>query len=545
MRMLKRFYKLLYGYRCTYIILYLTKLAYTSLKMLLPLVLAVLVDEVLYHHSVDALIPIVSVYTCLFLAFVILSACDVVIWQYLSNYLVVDIKNKLWDKILRLEMKTYSKYEYGDLITILNDDARAFVRLINQNILPFVMAGTTALFSLLMIFRFGFAFGAFVVVIVPSMVYLNKKVAEKIQELSKSKRRKSSELTTLLVDTFTNYRDIKLLCAEHFFYDRISDSIHQSNFISQEIELKSQRANEGMSALNILSKMFIWILVAFACINGSLSIGGYIAMSQYITYAYEAFKTLFNFNFQIAQRKVNLNKIFTLLDYDDESMDVGLACLPATGNIRFSKVSFAYGENEVLQEVSFDIKRGKITGLVGSNGSGKSTIISLLVRLYPPQEGTIFIDDQPIEDLSLMSLRDSICIVSQKDIDSRENLFDYIREYNKPLTDNEIASHLRQYDFCSFLFTKMHIHDVVMDDLSGGQKQCIRMAAALINSAPILILDEPTSMLDRKLEQSIFSYISRAACNRTVLVVAHGENYRQYFDEVINLNEIKHRHSIK
>ena len=532
----KRFYGLLKGYRLTYVFLYLTKLSYMVLKMLMSLVLATFVDEVLYHHNVEAIGSLVLLYIVLFVAFVILSGCDVVIWQFLSNYLVVSVKNIIWGKILRLKMEEFSRYEYADLVNIVNDDARAFVRLINQNILPFVNAVTTATVSIIIICRFNVYTGLFTLVVMPVMVLANKKWIRRLRTLSKEARSKKLEVTGYLLDSFSHFRDIRLLGAESFFQNKIEGSIREYNEMDKKIQIGLQTADEKLKLVSTFSKIAIWVFIALAYFKGAITLGGYVAVSQYIAYAYDAFSTIFNFNFQINQRRINLDKIFTLLDAHEENLDAGEEVGELDGGICFHNVSFGYVPGaKVLENVSFTVGRGKLTGLVGRNGAGKSTVIALIMGLYEPDGGKIKVGRQDAGTFSLRSLRQKICIVMQHEAVPEASVADYIRTYEPGLTDEQISVRLSRMDFCAFLMEGEDISERRMGGLSGGQSQCVKIAAALMREAPILILDEPTSNVDGETEAKIFAALDAHKKGRAILAVTHGEHYLGYYDKVIHL----------
>lgn len=532
----KRFYNLLKGYRLTYVFLYLTKLSYMVLKMLMPLVLATFVDEVLYHHNVEMVGRLVLLYIVLFIAFVILSGCDVVIWQFLSNYLVVSVKNRIWGKILKLKMDEFGRYEYADLVNIVNDDARAFVRLINQNILPFVNAVTTATVSIFIIYRFNVFIGIFTLVVMPVMVLANKKWICKLRTLSKEARLKKLEVTGYLLDSFSHFRDIRLLGAEIFFQNKIEGSIREYNEMDNKIQIGMQTADEKLKLVSTFSKIAIWVFIALAYFKGVITLGGYVAVSQYITYAYDAFSTIFNFNFQINQRRINLDKIFTLLDAQEENLDTGEEVKELDGGICFHNVSFGYvPDAKVLEDVSFTVELGKLTGLVGKNGAGKSTVIALIMGLYEPDGGKINVGGRDARTFSLRSLRQKICIIMQHEAVPEASVADYIRTYEPELTDGQISARLSGMDFCTFLMEGEDISQRRMGGLSGGQTQCVKIAAALMREASILILDEPTSNVDRETEAKIFAALGAHKKGRIILAVTHGEHYRGYFDEVIHL----------
>lgn len=535
----KRFYTLLLGFKRSYVILYITKLLVVLLSAIMPLVLLTFVDEVLYHHNLNSILPLVLLYLTLFIMKMLFSACDIIIWQYLSNYLVISVKNTLWKKILNLKLEVFHKYEYADLVNIINDDSRVFVRLINQNIFPFINAVTSAIISLCMVFYINIYIGLLVLVVIPCIVLFNRRWTRKLKDLSWNSRSKKIETTSLLLETISSLRDVKLLAAEKFFGERLEKNIHEQTTLENTLTAGTNVANERVTLLNTISKTLVLLIVALASFQGAMTIGGYIAITQYILQIHAAFSTIFNFNFQIKQRKVNLTKIFSLLDEVEESLEKGNNIEISNGDVAFQDVSFGYNDTNILNSISFRVRRGDVTGLIGRNGTGKSTIISLLAGLYEPNSGLITIDNQNINEVSRRSLRSNLCIVIQQEYVDDMEICDYIRTYNPSLSDSEIFSKLAGYPFCDFITNEAYIKDMRIGSLSAGQAQRIKIAASFMNEAPILIMDEPTSMIDREIEKEIFLHIKKIKNERTIIIVSHGEHYLDYYDHVIDLDVLQ------
>ena len=269
----KKFYELLAGYRITYVILYLTKLGTLLFSALLPMVLSVFVDEVLYHHQTGQIAEIVLLYFILFLLSMIFSASDIIIWQYLSNYLVISIKEKLWSKILRLKLAIFNKYSQAEFAQIINDDARAFVRLINQNIMPFLNAIASTIISLVLIFSMSVYVGIIVVVTVPISVLLSKRWMKKLSALAKQERTLNVQLSTHLLDVSRRLRDIHLLSAVRFFTNKAEDANKDLLDTGKKLAVGQTLAEERVKLFEGITKIGIYIVVAFAAFAGNITIG--------------------------------------------------------------------------------------------------------------------------------------------------------------------------------------------------------------------------------------------------------------------------------
>lgn len=532
-KFLKRFYELLAGYRGTYVILYLTKLGTLLFSSLLPIILSVFIDEVLYHHQTSQIMEITLLYIFVFLLYIFFSACDIVIWQYLSNYLVISIKEKLWKKILNLKMSVFNNYSQADFIQIINDDARAFVRLINQNILPFINAIASALISIGLIFSISIFIGIIVIITVPISVLLSKRWLNNLNALAKKERNINVQIVSYLLDISRKLRDIHLLNAQNYFSQKVESSNDSYLETGKELAVGQTIAEEKVKLFEGITRILIFIVVSFASFQGKLSIGQYIAMSLYIDAAHKAITTILNFNFQLAQRNVNLSKVFDLLEQDEECIKKGSLLNISNGTITASNVSFGYSEDQlIINNLSFTALRGNLTGIIGRNGSGKSTLISILLGLYCTYTGTISIDGLELREISLESLRNNFYVVLQKEHWNNVTVSEYIC-LNSKINKEDILININRYSFCDFLIEDPNLLNSPMENLSGGQMQRISIMAAFLSSSPILIFDEPTSMVDDKLEKEIFQILLQEKNNRTILVVTHGDQYLKYYDHLI------------
>jgi len=502
----KRFYELLAGYRGTYVILYLTKLGTLLFSSLLPIILSVFVDEVLYHHQTSQIMEITLLYILVFLLYILFSACDIVIWQYLSNYLVISIKEKIWKKILNLKISVFNNYSQADFIQIINDDARAFVRLINQNILPFINAIASALISIGLIFSINIYIGIIVIITVPISVLLSKRWLNNLNSLAKKERNINVQLVSYLLDISRKLRDIHLLNAEKYFSQKVESSNNSYLETGKELAIGQTIAEEKVKLFEGITRILIFIVVSFASFQGKLSIGQYTAMALYINAAHKAITTILNFNFQLAQRKVNLSKVFELLEQDEECNKKGSLLNISNGTITASNVSFGYSEDQlIINNLSFTAVRGNLTGIIGRNGSGKSTLLSILLGLYCTYTGTISIDGLELREISLESLRNNLYVVLQKEHWNNVTVSEYI-SLNSKINKEDILININKYSFCDFLIEDPDLLNSPMGNLSGGQMQRISIMAAFLSSSPILIFDEPTSMVDDKLEKEIFQF---------------------------------------
>ena len=261
--------------------------------------------------------------------------------------------------------------------------------------------------------------------------------------------------------------------------------------------------------------------------NGQLTTGEFMVFLMAIISAYRPLKNLANINTLVQVGIASADRINDLLNekaqivFDDDSPDLKIT----HGKIEIDHVCFGYENKDVLNDVTFTLEPNKTTAIVGSSGSGKSTLINLLLRFYDVKSGSIKIDGQDIRDVNLKKIRDKIAFVSQDVI-----LFDTTIKNNilfgKPdATDNEIYTAAINSAADGFIRKQPNGYETKLVErganLSGGQRQMISIARAMLKNAPSLLLDEATSSLDAKSEKIVQKSLEKLMIGRTVVVIAH------------------------
>ncbi|MEM7196716.1 MAG: ATP-binding cassette domain-containing protein, partial [Pseudomonadota bacterium] len=282
--------------------------------------------------------------------------------------------------------------------------------------------------------------------------------------------------------------------------------------------------------------------VIWLALKQQISPGVFSSYLLSMTMLMRPIKNLSKVNEVIQTGLAGAQSIFNTLDLDKE-IDTGTAVLQdVRGHIGFSKVSFSYADGKsVLRDVNFEMTAGSTVALVGSSGSGKSTIASLLLRFYEPTSGEITVDGKPLSSISLESLRDQTAIVTQEitlfDQSIRDNIA-YGRQ--NQIDEAKLSSAIEAANLSEFVDKLPEGIDTFVGEqgsrLSGGQRQRIAIARALYRDAPILILDEATSSLDSRSEKRIQSAIDRLIANRTTLVIAHRLSTIEQADQILVLD---------
>tara|TARA_B100000989_G_C19494668_1_gene451430 strand:- start:697 stop:1581 length:885 start_codon:yes stop_codon:yes gene_type:complete len=246
--------------------------------------------------------------------------------------------------------------------------------------------------------------------------------------------------------------------------------------------------------------------------------------------AYQPVKSLAQINVGIGQGLSAGKRILPIIDTKNliETNDDKLHLNLSTGDIEYKNINFSYytnKDNKVLNNINIKINGGKMTALVGQSGSGKSTILSLIPRIYDPKSGVIEIDGQNIKDVNLFSLRKEISIVDQNVTLFDDTIFNNIK-YAKPNAHDEEIYKSAQLSMCSeFIENLDNKYQTIIGEngvrLSGGEKQRLSIARALLKNSKIILLDEATSSLDSETEEKIQKALNKLTLNKTTIVIAH------------------------
>ena len=340
---------------------------------------------------------------------------------------------------------------------------------------------------------------------------------------------KTGVLHTYLIEIFKNHKLIKIFQRENYEKARAKKSIEELVEKSKKIAIVFVRASPIME---ILTGIMIAALIFYSgklIIKNELGINNFFSFLAAMMLAYQPVRSLATLNLTIHQGISAANRILPIIDdkikiVENESAKV----LNLTkGNIKFDNVNFNYNEkeSEVLNSVSLNMLGGKMTALVGHSGAGKSTILNLIPRFYDSNNGNILIDNQSIYKSTILSLRKNISLVSQDTTLFDDTVRNNIAYANLNASDQEIDEVAKLSFAYEFIVKLPNKYDTLIGEngirLSGGEKQRLSIARAMLKKSPIILLDEATSSLDSETENKIQKAITYLTKNRTTIVIAH------------------------
>ncbi len=457
---------------------------------------------------------------------------------YMAKYLMItvseEVKKRIQIDMLSSFIKSDTEFvenkHTGRYVSNLNFDVNQITGMLSNSFLSFFKDGLTLIGLLTVMFIQNWRLSLIAIIMIPIASIVAKRLGKRMSKVTTEAQEKSGDLNKYLIDLFKNHKIIKIFQREKYEYLRSEKFVNDLKEKSIKIYTIYFRSTPIMETL---TGIIIGILIFYSgklIMNEQLSINNFFSFLAAMMLAYQPVKSLATIHVGIGQGLSAGKRILPIIDIQNKITlnENGKNLNLNEALINFDKVNFNYQSNEsneVLKNISIDIKGGKMTALVGHSGSGKSTLLNLIPRIYDPTSGQILIDGQIIKDVNLSSLRKEISIVDQNTTLFDDTVFNNIK-YAKPDATNEeiykAAEMSMSTDFINNLDKKFET--IIGENgvkLSGGEKQRLSIARAFLKNSKIILLDEATSSLDSETEEKIQKALVELTSNKTTIVIAH------------------------
>ena len=467
-----------------------------------------------------------------------------ILWRNLAQDLQADLRQDAYDQVQRQDMGFFESRSSGELTSILNDDVNQLERFLDGGANDFLQVFVSVTLIGGVFFIISPSIALLAITPIPVIIWGAFFFMRRATPLYADVRTKVGDLSSRLGNNIGGMATIKSFTAESRESERLagaSDRYVQAN----RKAIKISSAFVPLIRMAILAGfMATFILGGLKALDGSLNVGAY-GMLVFLTQRLLWPLTRLAQTVDLYERAMaSTRRILKLIETDTHVRDTGTALLPLDkpGSVRFENVSFHYPNTPSgVDGIDLTIDAGKTVALVGTTGSGKSTLIKLLLRFYPVNAGRILIDDIPIDDLSLRSLREAIGLVSQDVFLFEGSIRDNIAYGNPQASDDEIRDAAQAAEAMEFINALPQGLDTLVGErgikLSGGQRQRLSLARAIVKNPPILILDEATSAVDNETEAAIQRSLAVISQQRTVLVVAHRLSTIVAADDIVVLEQ--------
>lgn len=461
-----------------------------------------------------------------------------------SQWVTHDLRRTLYNHIQRLSLAEYDKTQTGDLISRVTSDINAVQDFINSALLGIVVNVLTLVGMAGVMFYINWRFTLTALSIAPALFGVVYYLTRRIKKASREVRKKESELVSVVQEVLTSVRVVKAFAREDFEVTRFESQSLEN--VETALEARSIKAKLS-PIVDVMVAIGTCLVLAYGArlaLSGQISAGVLIVFLLYLGKMYKPMRDLSKSTDTVSKAIVGYERIEEVLEIEARVRDLSEARKAPRfkGNIEFDHVSFSYDDKTpVLKDVSFEIQTGQVAAIVGPSGVGKTTIISLIPRLYDPQSGTITIDGVDIRRYKLKSLREQISFVLQETLLFRTSVWENIA-YGKPdASPDQIIRAAKEANAHEFIVQFPDGYGTMVGErgvtLSGGQRQRIAIARAIVRNTPILVLDEPTTGLDSSSEQAVIEALERLMKRKTCVVVAHHLSTIRHADVIFVVKE--------
>lgn len=456
-----------------------------------------------------------------------LTVIDNYVNTKIHQHMVLDFRSDLFQHAQRLSLAFHERRRAGMLIYAINSQADAAARVV-MTIPPVAQSILTLVGMLWILFMMEPTLALVSLSVLPFLYYSVNYYMTHIESRLVDVRNMEGESLSIIHEAMSMIRVIVAFGREDHEYRRFRNQGEQT--IRARVNLTVRQTLFSL-AVNMITAVGTALAVgvgAYQVMQGRLSVGQLLVVMAYIAGVYKPLETISTTVGSLQEMFISLNTAFALLDTQPEIKDAPDAkpIKQARGALAFEGVSFNYRTRiDTLKDISFNVEAGQVVAIVGPTGAGKTTLASLIPRFYDTRDGRVLIDGIDIKTLTIKSLRDQISIVLQEPLLFSGSISDNIRYGRLDANEEDIVNAARAANAHDFIMRLPKQYETEIGErgaqLSGGERQRIAVARAFLKSAPILILDEPTSSIDSRTESVILDALDRLMVGRTTFMIAH------------------------
>ena len=523
---LKRVYNYGKEYKKNLIIFLLMSFTFIIINIIVPIISAkqiVYLSDNLYFQLLLASLVVLVIEFIASINHWILRRNTQVFFRGTSKKIQIDASKE----ILKIELSDIDKNTSGTFIQRLSSDTDEMSKIFTRG-MGFVTNILTDIGIFIAVFIINKTVFVFYLIasIILTIFHLYKVRSVNIED--KKYRRQRDKTSGLISELVRGIRDIKMLNTKTSFVNKVEESVDNLTQAMFSMRNTDMNYNCGISITNAIIEFSLIALLVFLLHNSYMAVSTALILYNYKSRVLKNFiEYIGNLLTEVKGFNLSCNRVFSLLDggefkkevFGNEHID------EIKGNFEFKNVHFAYGENKVLKGLNFKIKENETVAFVGKSGAGKTTIFSLLCKLYDIQDGEILLDGKNIKDLDEYSIRNNITIISQNPYIFNMSIKDNLKLVKEDLTDKEMKEACKLACLNEFIESLPEKYDTVVGEggvtLSGGQRQRLAIARAFIQDTKIILFDEATSALDNETQSYIQQAIDNMKKDYTILIIAH------------------------
>ncbi|WP_096200651.1 ABC transporter ATP-binding protein [Bacillus sp. FJAT-45350] len=521
------------------IIAFILSLIQTAAGLLIPWFTKDLID-VLTTDSLS--FQLIGILITVFIVQIITLGFSIYLLGLIGQRIVANLRKLLWEKVLSLPIPFYDKSRSGETISRITNDTTTIMNVLSNQVVNFLTSIVAIVGAVIILLYIDLKMTLMILLSVPVMTLIVIPVGRKLRRIAKAAQERMAGFTALISQMLSEIRLVKAYGTEKKEQESGNDDIEKL-FSYGVKEAKIQATLMPLLRLT-LNVVFIIIIAygVFRMANGDITAGELVAFILYLFQIVIPFSRIAEFFTSIQKARGATDRILTILHEDSEVYERQRSYESGQHSIEFNCVSFTYGKDPILHNVSLTIPYGKVTAIVGPSGSGKTTLFSLIERFYTPVKGEITVNGESLTNFHLHDWRGKLGYVSQENPLLAGTIIDNITYgISRDITKEEVMWAAEMANAHSFIEKLPEQYETEIGErgikLSGGQRQRVAIARAFLRNPAYLLLDEATSALDSQSERIVQKALDKLMENRTTVVVAHRLSTVIHADQIIVLEE--------
>jgi len=447
---------------------------------------------------------------------------------WIGERITFDLRNQVYRHLHTLSLGYFSQHETGRLIARVSNDTGRLQDFIAEGFQEMIRSIITLIIIVGILFSMHWKLALFILIPTPFMVIVTLYFGEKLHRVYHVLWKRFAGISAILADTIPGVRVVKAFVQEDREVDRFNRKSGQVLDMSMSAAKLRTSFMPIMSFITYMGTVIIWWVGGREVMGGFITLGTFTAFANYMRRFYRPVQTLCRLNHRLQRAATSAERVFEILDADPDIDDPPDAIMlpEMKGRVEFRDVTFGYEEGKpVLRDVDFTVEPGEMIGLAGHSGAGKSTLINLICRFYEVNEGAILVDGHDLRDVTVESLRSQIGVVLQEPFMFSGTVAENLA-YGKPgAAMEELIAAAKAANAHDFIMDYPDAYDTEVGErgtrVSGGERQRLAIARAILKDPRILILDEATSSVDTETESQIQEALERLIAGRTTFAIAH------------------------
>ncbi|MBQ3864551.1 MAG: ABC transporter ATP-binding protein [Clostridia bacterium] len=520
----------------------------SALSLLPSILTGRMIDEGLIGKNLPALIRLILLSLAVMIGANVIGVAESYLNTWIAQHITFDMRNSMFRHLLNMSHRFFTKNGQGDIITRMTSDISGVQQVVSSTLTNIITNVITLVIALIAMYRKNWILATMGILLVPLFILPTKRVGKTRWSLTLESQKCNDTINGILNETLSVSGQllVKLFNKEDYEYGRYREANEQMVRLNVKESMAGRWFRVAISSFSSIGPLLIYLVGGIIMMkhDPTLSVGDITVLVSLLGRMYGPVNSLLNIQVDWIRSMAMFTRIFDYMDMPAEIKNAENPIVPTSvrGEIVFDHVDFAYeSDRPILKNVNFSLQEGKSIAIVGKSGSGKSTIINLITRLYDVNAGRVLFDNVDVRDLDLAFLRGSVGVVTQETYLFNDTIYNNLLYANPNATREEVVEACKTANIHDFIAALPDGYDTQVGNrglkLSGGEKQRLSIARVLLKDPAVLVFDEATSSLDSISEKAIQDAIDPLIAQRTSIIIAHRLSTILAADEILVVND--------